>query len=90
MLRLPGSIRLNLILVVLGGVLPVLGVVPYEKFAIDEEDSLTDRLAAGLYGIPCLLTLPRGADRSRGVAFRRRFEKRFYEKFYQKGGKVRG
>ncbi len=26
--------------------IPVLGVVPYEKFAIDEEDSLTDRLAS--------------------------------------------
>ncbi len=27
--------------------LPVLGVLPYEKFAVDEEDSLTDRLAKG-------------------------------------------
>ena len=64
--------------------------VPRSRMAMVGDQLLTDRLAAGLYGIPCLLTLPRGADRSRGVAFRRRFEKRFYEKFYQKGGKVRG
>ncbi len=50
MLRLPGSIRLNLILVVLGGVLPVLGVVlgsgwERRQHEIDHVGQTTMRLA---------------------------------------------
>ena len=42
--------------------IPVVGVVPYEKFAIDEEDSLTDRFASKSSGAAvniAVLRLPR-------------------------------
>ena len=45
-----------------------------------------DRLAAGLYGIPCLYTMPRGGDHQRGVQFKRRFEPYWLDRYYQKGG----
>lgn len=58
------------------------------QMAMVGDQIFTDRLAAGLYGIACLYTLPRGGDRSRGVRFKRRFEPYWLEKYRRKGGKV--
>lgn len=60
--------------------------VPRRQMAMVGDQLFTDRLAAGLYGIRCYVTLPRGADRNRGVQMKRRWEKRWIARYYQKGG----
>lgn len=60
--------------------------VPRRQMAMVGDQIFTDRMAAGLFGIPCLLVQPRGGDRSRGVRFKRRFEGRFIDRYYHKGG----
>jgi len=63
--------------------------VPKSRMAMVGDQIFTDRLAAGLYGIACLYTLPRGGDRGRGVRFKRRFEPHWLGKYYKAGGHVR-
>ena len=58
------------------------------RMAIVGDQLFTDRLSAGLYGITCLYTMPRGADHNRGVRFKRRFEPKFLARYYQNGGKL--
>ena len=49
----------------------------------------TDRMAAGLYGIPCLFVLPRTPhDKSRGVKLKRKLEPFWLRRYFRKGGKV--
>lgn len=62
--------------------------VPKRQMAMVGDQLFTDRLAAGLYGIPCLFTVARGGDVSRGVRLKRRLELRFIQKYYAKGGKL--
>ena len=56
--------------------------------ALVGDQIFTDRLAAGLYGISCLYTMPRGGDHQRGVQFKRRFEPYWLDRYYKKGGTV--
>ena len=56
--------------------------------ALVGDQIFTDRLAAGLYGISCLYTMPRGGDHQRGVQFKRRFEPYWLDRYYQKGGRL--
>jgi len=58
------------------------------QMAMVGDQIFTDRLAAGLYGIPCLYTMPRGGDHQRGVQFKRRFEPYWLDRYYQKGGRL--
>ena len=60
--------------------------VPRRQMAMVGDQIFTDRMAAGLFGIPCLLVQPRGGDRSKGVRFKRRFEGRFINRYYHRGG----
>ena len=48
----------------------------------------TDRLAAALFGIRCLMVLPRTKDVNRAIIIKRFFEKPFMANYYRKGGKV--
>ena len=59
-----------------------------ETAALVGDQIFTDRLAAGLYGISCLYTMPRGGDHQRGVQFKRRFEPYWLGRYYQKGGRL--
>lgn len=56
------------------------------QMAMVGDQIFTDRLAAGLYGISCLYTMPRGGDHQRGVQFKRKFEPYWLDRYYQKGG----
>ena len=62
--------------------------VKKSRMAMVGDQIFTDRLAAGLYGITCLYTLPRGGDKSGGVRFKRRFEPKYVARYYQNGGKL--
>jgi len=62
--------------------------VKRKQMAMVGDQIFTDRLAAGLYGIPCLYTMPRGGDHQRGVQFKRRFEPYWLDRYYQKGGRL--
>ena len=62
--------------------------VKHRQMAMVGDQIFTDRLAAGLYGIPCLYTMPRGGDHQRGVQFKRRFEPYWLDRYYQKGGRL--
>lgn len=62
--------------------------VPRRQMAMVGDQIFTDRLAAALYGIPCLLTLPRGADRQRGVQCKRKLEPHWINQYYAKGGRL--
>ena len=64
-----------------------MGRRPEETVMVGDQ-IFTDRLAAGLYGIPCLYTMPRGGDHQRGVQFKRRFEPYWLDRYYQKGGRL--
>ena len=59
-----------------------------EEMAMVGDQIFTDRLAAGLYGIPCLYTMPRGGDHQKGVQFKRKFEPFWIARYYQKGGRL--
>ena len=43
-------------------------------------------LAAGLYGIPAYVVLPRGKDVNKGVKAKRKLEAPFIRRYYKKGG----
>ena len=58
------------------------------QMAMVGDQIFTDCLAAGLYGIPCLYTMPREGDHQRGVQFKRRFEPYWLDRYYQKGGRL--
>ena len=46
-----------------------------------------DRMAAGLYGCPCLYLMPRTShDKNKFVLLKRKFEPYWIDKYYQKGG----
>ena len=62
--------------------------VKRREMAMVGDQIFTDRLAAGLYGISCLYTMPRGGDHQRGVQFKRRFEPYWLDRYYQKGGRL--
>ena len=62
--------------------------VKHSQMAMVGDQIFTDRLAAGLYGISCLYTMPRGGDHQRGVQFKRRFEPYWLDRYYQKGGRL--
>lgn len=62
--------------------------VKKSQMAMVGDQIFTDRLAAGLYGISCLYTMPRGGDHQRGVQFKRRFEPYWLDRYYQKGGRL--
>ena len=62
--------------------------VSRREVALVGDQIFTDRLAAGLYGISCLYTMPRGGDHQRGVQFKRRFEPYWLDRYYQKGGRL--
>ena len=64
-----------------------MGRRPEETVMVGDQ-IFTDRLAAGLYGISCLYTMPRGGDHQRGVQFKRRFEPYWLDRYYQKGGRL--
>lgn len=62
--------------------------VSRRQMAMVGDQIFTDRLAAGLYGIPCLYTMPRGGDRQKGVQFKRKFEPFWLDRYYKKGGRL--
>lgn len=63
--------------------------VEKNQMAMVGDQIYTDRLAAGLYGIPCLFLLPRTPhDKSRGVRFKRRLEPFWIRRYFRKGGTV--
>lgn len=65
-----------------------LGVAKNE-IAMVGDQIFADRMAAGLYGCPCLFVLPRtDHDRNKFVVLKRRYEPYWINKYYQKGGKV--
>ena len=50
---------------------------------------LGDRMAAGLYGCPCLYLLPRTPrDRNKFVRLKRKYEPYWLDRYYKKGGTV--
>ena len=63
--------------------------VKKSQMAMVGDQIYTDRMAAGLYGIPCLFVLPRTPhDKSRGVRFKRRLEPFWIRRYFRKGGTV--
>lgn len=63
--------------------------VTKSQMAMVGDQIYTDRMAAGLYGIPCLFLLPRTPhDKARGVQIKRKFETHWVQKYFRKGGKL--
>ena len=63
--------------------------VAKSQMAMVGDQIFTDRLAAGLYGIPCLFLLPRTPhDKNRVVRLKRKFEPCWLNKFYRNGGMI--
>ena len=63
--------------------------VKKSQMAMVGDQIYTDRMAAGLYGIPCLFVLPRTSqDKSRGVKLKRKLEPFWLRRYFRKGGKV--
>ena len=56
------------------------------QMAIVGDQLFTDRMAAGLYGIPAYVVLPRGKDVNKGVKAKRQLEAPFIRRYYEKGG----
>ena len=56
------------------------------QMAIVGDQLFTDRMAAGLYGIPADVVLPRGKDVNKGVKAKRKLEAPFIRRYYKKGG----
>ena len=56
------------------------------QMAIVGDQLFTDRMAAGLYGIPAYVVLPRGKDVNKGVKAKRKLEAPFIRRYYKKGG----
>lgn len=65
-----------------------LGVKKHQMAMVGDQ-IYADRMAAGLYGIPCLLLLPRTPhDKAGSVKFKRKFEPHWINRYFQKGGKL--
>lgn len=65
-----------------------LGVKKYQMAMVGDQ-IFADRMAAGLYGIPCLFLLPRTPhDKARSVQIKRKFEPRWLRRYFEKGGKL--
>ncbi len=64
-----------------------LGVQKHEMAMVGDQ-LFTDRMAAGVYGIPAYMVVPRAADLNKFVRFKRKFEKPFWAKYYKNGGKL--
>ncbi len=64
--------------------------VPRRQMAMVGDQIFSDRFAAGLYGVRCLLVVPRGVDKSAGVRLKRRLEPPYIKKYYQRGGVLHG
>ena len=59
------------------------------QMAMVGDQIFADRMAAGLYGIPCLFLLPRTPhDKAGSVKFKRKFEPYWIQRYYHKGGKL--
>lgn len=58
------------------------------QMAMVGDQLLTDRMAAGLYGIPCFVVVPRGRDCGWWVRAKRVLEKPFWAAYYKRGGKL--
>lgn len=63
--------------------------VKKRQMAMVGDQIYADRMAAGLYGIPCLFLLPRTPhDKAGSVKFKRRFEPYWVNRYFRKGGKL--
>ena len=63
--------------------------VKKSQMAMVGDQIFADRMAAGLYGCPCLYLLPRTPrDRNKFVRFKRKYEPYWLERYYKKGGTV--
>ena len=59
------------------------------EMAMVGDQIFADRMAAGLYGCPCLYLLPRTPrDRNKFVRFKRKYEPYWLDRYYQKGGRL--
>ena len=59
------------------------------EMAMVGDQIFADRMAAGLYGCPCLYLLPRApGDRNKFVQFKRKYEPYWLNRYYKKGGVV--
>ena len=59
------------------------------QMAMVGDQIFADRMAAGLYGCPCLYLLPRTPrDRNKFVRFKRKYEPYWLDRYYKKGGTV--
>lgn len=57
------------------------------EMAMVGDQIFADRMAAGLYGCPCLYLMPRTShDKNKFVLLKRKFEPYWIDKYYQKGG----
>lgn len=63
--------------------------VKKSQMAMVGDQIFADRMAAGLYGCPCLYLLPRApGDRNKFVQFKRKYEPYWLDRYYKKGGVV--
>ena len=63
--------------------------VTKSQMAMVGDQIYADRMAAGLYGIPCLFLLPRTPrDKARSVQIKRKFEPHWVNRYFEKGGKL--
>ena len=59
------------------------------EMAMVGDQIFADRMAAGLYGCPCLYLMPRtNHDKNKFVLLKRKFEPYWIDKYYRKGGKL--
>ena len=59
------------------------------EMAMVGDQIFADRMAAGLYGCPCLYLMPpTNHDKNKFVLLKRKFEPYWIDKYYQKGGKL--
>ena len=65
-----------------------MGRRPEETVMVGDQ-IFADRMAAGLYGCPCLYLLPRTPrDRNKFVRLKRKYEPYWLDRYYQKGGRL--
>ena len=63
--------------------------VKKSQMSMVSDQIFADRMAAGLYGCPCLYLLPRTPrDRNKFVRFKRKYEPYWLDRYYKKGGTV--
>ena len=65
-----------------------MGCTPGQTVMVGDQ-IFADRMAAGLYGCPCLYLLPRTPrDRNKFVRLKRKYEPYWLDRYYQKGGRL--